>query len=183
MKDALICDAIRTPIGRYGGALARVRADDLGAIPLRALLARNPGLDPAAIDDVILGCANQAGEDNRNVARMALLLAGLPASVPGATVNRLCGSGLDAVSAAARGIRIGEYGVAIAGGVESMTRAPFVMGKGASPYDRGIKLEDTTMGWRFINTTLKAAYGVDTMPETAENLAAEWGISRQDQDA
>jgi len=183
MKDALICDAIRTPIGRYGGALARVRADDLGAIPLRALLARNPGLDPAAIDDVILGCANQAGEDNRNVARMALLLAGLPASVPGATVNRLCGSGLDAVSAAARGIRIGEYGVAIAGGVESMTRAPFVMGKGASPYDRGIKLEDTTMGWRFINTALKAAYGVDTMPETAENLAAEWAISRQDQDA
>jgi 3-oxoadipyl-CoA thiolase len=183
MKDALICDAIRTPIGRYGGALARVRADDLGAIPLRALLARNPGLDPATIDDVILGCANQAGEDNRNVARMALLLAGLPASVPGGTVNRLCGSGLDAVSAAARGIRIGEYGVAIAGGVESMTRAPFVMGKGASPYDRGIKLEDTTMGWRFINTALKAAYGVDTMPETAENLAAEWGISRQDQDA
>jgi 3-oxo-5,6-didehydrosuberyl-CoA/3-oxoadipyl-CoA thiolase len=183
MKDALICDAIRTPIGRYAGALASVRADDLAAIPLKALLQRNPGLDPASIDEVVLGCANQAGEDNRNIARMAVLLAGLPSSVPASTINRLCGSGLDAVNFAARGIRVGEYGVVIAGGVESMTRAPFVMGKGASAFARDMKLEDTTMGWRFINAALKAQYGVDTMPETAENVAEQWQISREDQDA
>jgi 3-oxoadipyl-CoA thiolase len=183
MKDALICDAIRTPIGRYAGALASVRADDLAAIPLKALLERNPQLDPAAIDDVILGCANQAGEDNRNVARMALLLAGLPTSVPGSTINRLCGSGLDAISIAARGIKLGELGIAIAGGAESMTRAPFVMGKSSGPFGRDMKLEDTTMGWRFINAALKAQYGVDTMPETAENVAEQWQISRADQDA
>lgn len=183
MKDALICDAIRTPIGRYGGALAPVRADDLAAIPLKALLERNPQLDSGAVDDVILGCANQSGEDNRNVARMALLLAGLPASVAAATINRLCGSGLDAVNLAARGIRLGEYGVAIAGGVESMTRAPFVMGKGDGAWSRNMKLEDTTMGWRFVNPALKAMHGVDTMPETAENVAEQWRISRRDQDA
>jgi 3-oxoadipyl-CoA thiolase len=183
MKEALICDAIRTPIGRYAGALASVRADDLAAIPLKALLERNPGLDPASIDDVILGCANQAGEDNRNVARMAVLLAGLPPSVPASTINRLCGSGLDAVNIAARGIRVGEYGIAVAGGVESMTRAPFVMGKGSGAFSRDMKLEDTTMGWRFINAALKAQYGVETMPETAENVAEQWRISREDQDA
>ena len=183
MPSALICDAVRTPIGRYGGALASVRADDLAAVPLKALLERNPGLDPAAIDDVVLGCANQAGEDNRNVARMALLLAGLPSSVPGSTINRLCGSGLDAVNGAARGLRLGEYGVAVAGGVESMSRAPFVMGKADGAYSRSMRLEDTTMGWRFVNALLKAQYGVDTMPETAENVAAQWRISRADQDA
>jgi 3-oxo-5,6-didehydrosuberyl-CoA/3-oxoadipyl-CoA thiolase len=183
MTSALICDAVRTPIGRYGGALAAVRADDLAAVPLKALLERNPGLDPAAIDDVVLGCANQAGEDNRNVARMALLLAGLPSSVPGSTINRLCGSGLDAVNSAARGLRLGEYGVAVAGGVESMSRAPFVMGKADGAYSRSMRLEDTTMGWRFVNALLKAQYGVDTMPETAENLAAQWHVSRADQDA
>ena len=183
MTSALICDAVRTPIGRYGSALASVRADDLAAVPLKALLERNPGLDPAAIDDVVLGCANQAGEDNRNVARMALLLAGLPSSVPGATINRLCGSGLDAVNGAARGLRLGEYGVAVAGGVESMSRAPFVMGKADGAYSRSMRLEDTTMGWRFVNALLKAQYGVDTMPETAENVAAQWRISRADQDA
>jgi acetyl-CoA acyltransferase len=183
MTSALICDAVRTPIGRYGGALAAVRADDLAAIPMKALLERNAGLDPTAIDDVVLGCANQAGEDNRNVARMALLLAGLPPSVPGSTVNRLCGSGLDAVNCAARGIRLGEYGVALAGGVESMSRAPFVMGKADGAYSRSMRLEDTTMGWRFVNPALKAQYGVDTMPETAENVAAQWRVTRADQDA
>lgn len=183
MYDALICDAIRTPIGRYAGALAAVRADDLAAIPLKALLERNPGLDPASIDDVILGCANQAGEDNRNIARMALLLAGLPSSVPGSTINRLCGSGLDAVNFAARGIRVGEYGIAIAGGAESMTRAPFVMGKSNAAFGRDLKLEDTTMGWRFVNAALKAQYGVEAMPETAENVAEQYGITRADQDA
>jgi 3-oxoadipyl-CoA thiolase len=183
MSSTLICDAVRTPIGRYGGALAAVRPDDLAAIPLKALRARNPGLDAAAVDDVLLGCANQAGEDNRNVARMALLLAGLPPSVPGATINRLCGSGLDAVNCAARGIRVGEYGVAIAGGVESMSRAPFVMGKADCAYSRAVRFEDTTMGWRFVNAALKAQYGVDTMPETAENIAAQWRVSRADQDA
>jgi 3-oxo-5,6-didehydrosuberyl-CoA/3-oxoadipyl-CoA thiolase len=183
MTSALICDAVRTPIGRYGGALAPVRADDLAAIPLKALLDRNSGLDPTAIDDVTLGCANQAGEDNRNVARMALLLAGLPPSVPGSTVNRLCGSGLDAVNCAARGIRLGEYGVALAGGVESMSRAPFVMGKADGAYARSMRLEDTTMGWRFVNSALEAQYGVDTMPETAENVASQWHVTRADQDA
>jgi 3-oxoadipyl-CoA thiolase len=181
--NALICDAVRTPIGRYGGALATVRADDLAAIPIRALLERNAGVDPAAIDDVVLGCANQAGEDNRNVARMALLLAGLPAGTAGATVNRLCGSGLDAVNVVARGIRVGDYGVAIAGGVESMSRAPFVMGKADAAYSRAMKLEDTTMGWRFVNPLLKAQYGVDSMPETAENVAEQWRVARTDQDA
>ena len=182
-KAVFVCDAIRTPIGRYGGALASVRADELGAIPLRALLQRSPGLDPTAIDDVLLGCANQAGEDNRNVARMSALLAGLPVSVSGATVNRLCGSGLDALALAARTIAAGEAEVMIAGGVESMTRAPFVMGKHAEAFSRGAALEDTTMGWRFINPRMRELYGVETMPETAENVAREQGISRADQDA
>ena len=183
MKSALICDAIRTPIGRHGGALAAVRADDLAAIPLQALLARNPGLDPNEIDEVILGCANQAGEDNRNVARMALLLAGLPPSVPGATVNRLCASGLEAVNAAARGIRVGEYSIVLAGGVESMSRAPYVLSKAESSYARSQKLEDTTLGWRFVNPRMEALYGIDTMAETAENVAEQWSVSREDQDA
>lgn len=182
MTKAFICDAIRTPIGRYGGALAGVRADDLGAVPLRALLSRNPTLDPAQIDEVFLGCANQSGEDNRNVARMSLLLAGLPHSVPGVTLNRLCASGLEAVGAAARAIHAGEMDLAIAGGVESMSRAPFVMGKAAGAFDRSQKIEDTTMGWRFINPALDSAYGTDPMPRTAENLAAHLGISRADQD-
>ena len=182
MPDAFICDALRTPIGRYGGSLAAVRADDLGAIPLRELCRRNPRLDPARIDDVILGCANQAGEDNRNVARMSLLLAGLPVEVPGVTVNRLCGSGMDAVGTAARAIRAGEAGLMIAGGVESMTRAPYVMGKAGTPYDRSATLQDTTMGWRFINPALRAAYGVDSMPETAEKVAERFAIAREDQD-
>ena len=182
MNQAYICDAIRTPFGRYGGALSSVRADDLGAIPLRALMARNPNVDWAAITDVIYGCANQAGEDNRNVARMSALLAGLPPGVPGATLNRLCGSGLDAVGSAARAIKSGEAGLMIAGGVESMSRAPFVMGKADSAFSRAMKLEDTTMGWRFINALMKAQYGVDSMPETAENVAREHGISRADQD-
>ena len=181
--DAYLCDGLRTPIGRYGGALASIRADDLGALPLRALLARNTALDPAAIDDVIYGCANQAGEDNRNVARMSLLLAGLPMSVPGSTLNRLCGSGLDAVALAARMIRTGEGEIVVAGGVESMSRAPFVMGKATSPFARDHQLQDTTMGWRFVNPALERAYGVDTMPETAENMAAQLNISREDQDA
>ncbi len=183
MKQAFICDAIRTPIGRYGGALATIRPDDLAAIPIAALLARNAGLDASAIDDVILGCTNQAGEDSRNVARMAGLLAKLPVSVPGCTVNRLCGSGMDAVGTAARAIRAGEAQVMIAGGVESMTRAPFVMGKADGAFSRTAKIEDTTIGWRFVNPLLHSQYGTDSMPETAETLAHELRISRADQDA
>ncbi|WP_045728718.1 3-oxoadipyl-CoA thiolase [Xanthomonas sp. GPE 39] len=183
MSEAYIIDGIRTPIGRYGGALAGVRADDLGALPLQALLARQPQLDPACIDDVYLGCANQAGEDNRNVARMSLLLAGLPCSVPGSTVNRLCGSGLDAVGTVARALRAGELGLAIAGGVESMSRAPWVMGKADSAFARNQQIEDSTMGWRFVNPRMRARYGVALMGETAENVAARHGIDRQDQDA
>jgi 3-oxoadipyl-CoA thiolase len=183
MRQVFICDAIRTPIGRYGGALANVRPDDLGAIPIKALMQRNAKVDWAAVDDVYYGCANQAGEDNRNVARMAALLAGLPDVVPGATINRLCGSGLDAVNLAARAIRSQEAELIIAGGVESMTRAPFVMGKADSAFSRTAKIEDTTIGWRFINPLMKAKYGVDSMPETAENVAAEFGIARADQDA
>jgi acetyl-CoA acyltransferase len=183
MRQVFICDAIRTPIGRYGGALANVRTDDLGAIPIEALLQRNPKVDWAAVDDVYYGCANQAGEDNRNVARMAALLAGLPDVVPGATINRLCGSGLDAVNLAARAIRSNEAELIIAGGVESMTRAPFVMAKADSAFSRTAKIEDTTIGWRFINPLMKAKYGVDSMPETAENVAAEFGVARADQDA
>jgi len=183
MNDAFICDAIRTPIGRYSGSLKDVRADDLGAIPLRALMARNPGVQWDQVDDVIYGCANQAGEDNRNVARMALLLAGLPQEVPGTTVNRLCGSGMDAIGTAARAIQAGDASLMIAGGVESMTRAPYVMGKADSAFSRSAKLEDTTMGWRFVNKALKEAYGTETMPETAENVAADYHVSRADQDA
>lgn len=183
MNDAFICDAVRTPFGRYGGALASVRADDLGALPIAALIARNPSVDWSAIDDVFYGCANQAGEDNRNVGRMAALLAGLPASVPANTINRLCGSSLDAVGMAARSIKAGEAELIIAGGVESMTRAPFVMGKADSAFSRAAKIEDTTLGWRFVNGKMKAQYGIDTMPETAENVAVEFGISRTDQDA
>ncbi len=183
MKQAFICDAIRTPIGRYGGALKDMRADDLGAIPLRALQERNPTVDWSALDEVIFGCANQAGEDNRNVARMSSLLAGLPIAVPGSTVNRLCGSGMDAVGIAARAIKAGETGLMIAGGVESMTRAPFVMGKADSAFSRNAQIFDTTIGWRFINPQMKALYGVDSMPETAENVAADFGIGRADQDA
>jgi len=182
MIDAFICDAIRTPIGRYGGALKDVRADDLGAIPLRALMIRNPDVDWAAVQDVIYGCANQAGEDNRNVARMSSLLAGLPLEVPGVTVNRLCGSGMDAVGSAARAIKSGEAALMIAGGVESMTRAPFVMGKADSAFSRNAAMFDTTIGWRFVNPLMKAQYGVDSMPETAENVAADYKISREDQD-
>lgn len=183
MSDAFICDYIRTPIGRYAGALAQVRTDDLAAIPLAALLTRNPGLNPAAVEEVWMGCANQAGEDNRNVARMALLLAGLPDTVPGATVNRLCGSGMEAVSAAARAIKAGEIGLAIAGGVESMTRAPLVMPKATSAFSRVAEVADSTIGWRFVNPKMQATYGTDSMPETAENLADHYGISRADQDA
>ena len=183
MRQVFICDAIRTPIGRCGGTLAQVRPDDLGAIPLKALIQRNTKVDWTAVDDVYFGCANQAGEDNRNVARMSLLLAGLPDSVPGATINRLCGSGLDAVNLAARAIRSGEAELVIAGGVESMTRAPFVMAKADSAFSRSAKIEDTTIGWRFINPLMKAKYGVDSMPETAENVAAEFNINRADQDA
>lgn len=182
MQDAFICDAQRTPFGRYGGALSRVRADDLGAIPLRALVARNPQVDWNAVDDLLYGCANQAGEDNRNVARMSALLAGLPVGVPAATINRLCGSGMDAVGTAARAIKSGEAALMIAGGIESMSRAPFVMGKADSAFSRSMKMEDTTMGWRFVNPALKEQYGVDTMPQTAEHVAAEYGISRGDQD-
>jgi acetyl-CoA acyltransferase len=183
MTQAFICDAIRTPIGRYGGALKDVRADDLGAIPLRALMARNKDVDWSAVHDVIFGCANQAGEDNRNVARMSLLLAGLPQELPGSTINRLCGSGMDAVGTAARAIKSGETGLMIAGGVESMTRAPFVMGKADSAFSRNAAIFDTTIGWRFINPQMKALYGVDAMPETAENVATDYRISREDQDA
>ena len=183
MTEAFICDYIRTPIGRFGGALSPVRADDLGAIPLKALLARNPGLDPAAVEEVVFGCANQAGEDNRNVARMALLLAGLPVTVPGTTINRLCGSGMDAVITAARSIRAGEVELVIAGGVESMSRAPFVMPKAETAFSRHAEIHDTTIGWRFINPVMKAMYGVDSMPETGENVAADYKVSRADQDA
>ncbi len=183
MNHAYICDAIRTPFGRYGGALASVRSDDLAALPIAALMQRNPGVDWAAVDDVLYGCANQAGEDNRNVARMAALLAGLPQEVPGSTINRLCGSSLDAIGMAARAIKAGETGLMIAGGVESMTRAPFVMGKADSAFSRVAKIEDTTIGWRFVNPLLKAKYGIDSMPETAENVAVQFGIARADQDA
>ncbi len=183
MKQAFICDAIRTPIGRFGGALKDLRADDLGAIPLRALQERNPTVDWSAVHEVIFGCANQAGEDNRNVARMSSLLAGLPIDVPGSTINRLCGSGMDALGTAARAIKSGEVGLMIAGGVESMTRAPFVMGKADSAFSRNAQIFDTTIGWRFINPRMKAMYGVDAMPETAENVAVDYQISRADQDA
>ncbi len=183
MSDAFICDAVRTPIGRYAGSLAQVRPDDLAAIPIRALMARNAGVDWAALDDVVLGCANQAGEDNRNVARMAALLAGLGEGAPGSTVNRLCGSGLDALSIAARAVKAGEASLMLAGGVESMTRAPFVTGKADSAFARAPEIFDTTIGWRFVNAKMKAAFGVDTMPETAENVAQEFQISRADQDA
>jgi 3-oxoadipyl-CoA thiolase len=183
VNDAFICDAIRTPFGRYGGALAGVRADDLAALPIAALMARNPGVDWAAVDDVYYGCANGAGEDNRNVGRMAALLAGLPVEVPANTINRLCGSSLDAVGIAARAIKAGEAQLVIAGGVESMTRAPFVMGKADSAFSRAAKIEDTTIGWRFVNPVMKARYGIDSMPETAENVATEFNISRDDQDA
>ncbi len=182
MNQAFICDAIRTPFGRYGGALSSVRPDDLGAIPLRALMARNPGVDWAAVTDVIFGCANQAGEDNRNVARMSSLLAGLPIDVPGATLNRLCGSGLDAVGTAARAIKAGEATLMIAGGVESMSRAPFVMPKMDSAFSRNNAVYDTTIGWRFVNKLMKAQYGVDSMPETAENVATDYRIEREAQD-
>ena len=182
MPHAFICDAVRTPFGRYGGALSSVRADDLGAIPIAALMARHPCVDWQAVTDVIYGCANQAGEDNRNVARMSALLAGLPVGVPGSTVNRLCGSGLDALGTAARAIKSGEAGLMIAGGVESMSRAPFVMGKAETAFSRAAKIEDTTIGWRFVNRLMKERHGVDSMPETAENVATEFGIGRDAQD-
>jgi 3-oxoadipyl-CoA thiolase len=183
MDHAHICDAIRTPFGKYGGALSSIRADDLAAIPIKTLMERNSKVDWGALDDVVYGCANQAGEDNRNVARMALLLAGLPKEVPGATVNRLCGSSLEAVSIAARAIKSGEASLVIAGGVESMSRAPFVISKADAAFSRTAKIEDTTIGWRFVNPLMKEKYGTDSMPETAENVAEEWHISRQDQDA
>ncbi|MBS0326707.1 MAG: 3-oxoadipyl-CoA thiolase [Proteobacteria bacterium] len=183
MSEAFICDAVRTPFGRYGGALAGVRCDDLAAIPVRALVERNRGVDWEAVDDVVLGCANQAGEDNRNVARMALLLAGLPQEVPGATVNRLCGSSLDAIAVAARMLRSGEGELVVAGGVESMSRAPFVLGKAEAAFSRSASVYDTTIGWRFVNPLLESKYGIDSMPETAENIAAQFGVSRADQDA
>ena len=183
MADAFICDAVRTPIGRYGGALSMVRADDLAAVPIAALMARNAGVRWAEVDDLILGCANQAGEDNRNVARMAALLAGLPVEVPGTTINRLCGSGMDAVGQAARAIRAGDADLIIAGGVESMSRAPFVMPKAEAAFSRDNAVFDTTIGWRFVNPAMRARYGTDSMPETADNVAAERGISRADQDA
>ena len=182
LTQAFVCDAIRTPFGRYGGALSSVRTDDLGAVPLKALMARNPNVDWLAVTDVIYGCVNQAGEDNRNVAHMATLLAGLPLELPGATINRLCGSGLDAVGTAARAIKSGEASMMIAGGVESMSRAPFVMGKAESAFSRAAQMYDTTIGWRFVNTLMREKYGVDAMPETAENVAAEYSISREDQD-
>ncbi|HEX6980729.1 MAG TPA: 3-oxoadipyl-CoA thiolase [Alphaproteobacteria bacterium] len=183
MTEAFVCDAVRTPIGRYGGALASVRADDLATVPIKALMSRNPSVDWGRIDDVIYGCANQAGEDNRNVARMAALLAGLPVEVPGATINRLCGSGMDAVATAARAIRAGEAELLIAGGVESMSRAPFVMPKAETAFSRENAVYDTTIGWRFVNPIMKQLYGIDSMPETAENVAADYKISRVDQDA
>src|SRR2546423_1309500 len=182
MSTAFICDAVRTPIGRYGGALASVRADDLGAIPIRALMERQAAVDWATVDDVIYGCANQAGEDNRNVARMAVLLSGLPADVPGTTVNRLCGSGMDAIGLAARSIKAGETQLMIAGGVESMTRAPFVQGKADAPFNRQIQIYDTTIGWRFTNPKLHEIYGSHSMPQTADNVAADFNVSREDQD-
>jgi 3-oxoadipyl-CoA thiolase len=183
MRDVYICDAIRTPIGRFGGGLSAVRADDLAAVPIKALMERNPSVDWTAVDEVFLGCANQAGEDNRNVARMALLLAGLPETIPGVTLNRLCASGMDAIGTAFRAIASGEMELAIAGGVESMTRAPFVMGKADAGFSRNMKLEDTTIGWRFINPLMKAQYGVDAMPQTADNVADDYEVSREDQDA
>jgi 3-oxoadipyl-CoA thiolase len=183
MTQAFICDAIRTPFGRYGGSLSTVRTDDLAAIPIRALVERNRGVDWAAVDDVFYGCANQAGEDNRNVARMALLLAGLPQSVPGSTVNRLCGSSMDAVGIAARAIKTGDADLVVAGGVENMSRAPFVLGKAETAFSRSAKIEDTTIGWRFVNPLMKAKFGIDSMPETAENVAVEFKVSRADQDA
>ncbi|WP_187645029.1 3-oxoadipyl-CoA thiolase [Pseudomonas prosekii] len=183
MRDVYICDAIRTPIGRFGGGLSAVRADDLAAVPIKALMTRNPSVDWSAVDEVFLGCANQAGEDNRNVARMALLLAGLPESIPGVTLNRLCASGMDAIGTAFRAIASGEMELAIAGGVESMSRAPFVMGKADAAFSRNMKLEDTTIGWRFINPLMKAQYGVDAMPQTADNVADDYEVSREDQDA
>ncbi len=183
MSEAFICDAVRTPIGRYAGALAAVRADDLAAVPLTALIDRNPGVDWSRVDDLIFGCANQAGEDNRNVGRMAVLLSGLPVTVPGTTINRLCGSGMDAVGQAARAIRAGDCDLMLAGGVESMSRAPFVMPKAETAFARANAVYDTTIGWRFVNPRLKAAWGVDSMPETADNVAADFGISRADQDA
>ncbi len=183
VSEVFICDAVRTPFGRFGGALSTVRADDLAAIPIRALMERNPAVDWSAVDDVIYGCANQAGEDNRNVARMALLLAGVPKEVPGATVNRLCGSSMEAVSIAARAIKSGEAEMMIAGGVESMTRAPFVMGKSDKAFSRDAQIYDTTIGWRFVNPLMKSKYGVDSMPETAENVAEEYHVGRQEQDA
>jgi 3-oxoadipyl-CoA thiolase len=183
MPHAYLCDAIRTPFGRYGGALAHVRPDDLGAIPLKALMERNPKVDWGALDDVVLGCANQAGEDNRNVGRMSLLLAGLPVEVPGTTVNRLCGSSLDAIAIAARAVKSGETSLMIAGGVESMSRAPFVVGKADSAFSRAAKIEDTTIGWRFVNPLMKQKYGIDSMPETAENVATDFNVARTDQDA
>jgi len=183
MRDVFICDAIRTPIGRFGGDLSTVRADDLAALPIKALIERNPQVEWAAVDEVFLGCANQAGEDNRNVARMALLLAGLPQSIPGVTLNRLCASGMDAIGTAFRAIASGEMELAIAGGVESMSRAPFVMGKADAAFSRNMKLEDTTIGWRFINPLMKAQYGVDAMPQTADNVADDYNVSRADQDA
>ncbi|GDX06388.1 3-oxoadipyl-CoA thiolase [Buttiauxella sp. A111] len=183
MNQAFICDGVRTPFGRFGGTLSTVRSDDLAALPLKALMARHPNVDWSAVDDVIYGCANQAGEDNRNVARMALLLAGMPETVPGTTINRLCGSSLDALGVAARAIKSGETHLMIAGGVESMSRAPFVMGKAESAFSRSMKMEDTTIGWRFINPLMKAQYGVDAMPETAENVATDFNINREDQDA
>ncbi len=183
MTDAFICDAVRTPIGRYGGSLSSIRTDDLGAVPIAALLQRNQELDPAAIDDLVYGCANQAGEDNRNVARMSLLLAGLPVTVPAATINRLCGSGMNAIGNAADGIRAGGIQLAIAGGVESMSRAPFVMAKQTTAFGRNAEIHDTTLGWRFVNKRLEEQYGIDSMAETAENVASEFGVSRDDQDA
>lgn len=183
VPEAFVCDSVRTPIGRYGGALASVRADDLAALPIRALVERNPGVDWDAVDDVVLGCVNQAGEDNRNVARMALLLAGLSETVPGSTVNRLCGSGLDATASAARAVRLGEQELVVAGGVESMSRAPFVMGKAERAFARAPEIHDTTLGWRFVNPKMREAYGVDSMPETGENVARDYQVSRADQDA
>ena len=183
MPEAFICDGMRTPIGRYGGALAKVRTDDLAAVPIKSLMARHSGADWSRLDDVYMGCANQAGEDNRNVARMALLLAGLPQTIPGVTVNRLCASGLNAVGVAAQAIRAGEIEFAIAGGVESMTRAPFVMAKAGEAFSRTAELQDTTIGWRFVNPLMKQQYGVDQMPETAENVAEEFQVARRDQDA
>ncbi len=182
MKDAYICDAIRTPIGTYGGTLSGIRTDDLAALPIRSLMERNPAVEWGSVDEVMYGCANQAGEDNRNVARMAGLLAGLPVSVPGVTLNRLCGSGMDAVGTAARAIKAGEANLIVAGGVESMSRAPYVMNKGGTPFDRNVEIFDTTIGWRFVNRLMKEQYGIDSMPETAENVAEQFRISREDQD-